>query len=170
MNMSNLITLQKPIAPTNFVTLTSGGQLRNCSILLYSRSKFPYKKNRSLRVTSVAMAITPALVVPVLPSLLGGLSLGVLAVTKLVVSGRILGISGMLKGLVHGDRTPWNLLFLGGLLLGGLFLQTNAPYVFEVLPASATPTRMIGAGLLVGLGTALGKLWVVFNLKSFCRL
>jgi hypothetical protein len=155
---STNIKLQRPIASNKVMHLASGGQLRNRVKSLYPRSKVVYKKDRTLCVTSVAMTISPALVVPVLPSLLGGLSLGVLAVTKLVVSGRILGISGMIKGLIHGDRSPWNLLFLGGLLLGGLFLQTSCPSVFEVLPASVTPTRMIGAGLLVGLGTALGNL------------
>ncbi|KAL4544959.1 hypothetical protein Ndes2526B_g02084 [Nannochloris sp. 'desiccata'] len=152
-----MTTLHRPIASNKVMPLTSGGQLGNRSKSLYPRSKHVCKKNRSLCVTSVAMTITPALVVPVLPSLLGGLSLGVLAVTKLVVSGRILGISGMIKGLVHGDRSPWNLVFLSGLLLGGLFLQASCPSVFEALPASATPVRMIGAGLLVGLGTALGN-------------
>lgn len=94
---------------------------------------------------------------PVMPSLLGGLALGVLATCKLVVSGRVLGISGTVKGLIWGDQSPWRWLFLAGLLAGGFTLSAITPAAFETFPAVIEPTRILAAGLMVGAGTALGN-------------
>lgn len=97
------------------------------------------------------------LLTPVLPSLLGGLAMGVLATGRLVVSGRVLGISGAVKGLVWGDQSPWRWLFLSGLLSGGVALLPLAPAAFEVMPHTIEPARVLLAGLLVGIGTSLGN-------------
>jgi uncharacterized membrane protein YedE/YeeE len=89
-------------------------------------------------------------------SLTGGLLLGVASAAFILINGRILGISGILGGLMPpkvGDIS-WRAAFLLGLLA--------APSVFKALtPAgpAAEPRidagfwTVIGAGLLVGIGT-----------------
>lgn len=116
--------------------------------------------------TSVAMAtasiaslamLTPFIFTPI-ESGIGGLTLGVVTYAKLQLTGRVLGISGAVRGIVHGDGgEAWRVAFVTGLLAGGLALRSLLPGAFEVLPASYTLTRAILAGLLVGLGTARGS-------------
>lgn len=120
-----------------------------------TKPKLAVIRPRNLRVQPVAAL--PSVLLPCLPSLYGGLSLGVLALTKLVVSGRILGISGAVKGIVNGDSSAWRYLFLAGLLAGGVSLGVLFPAVLEAMPAAVPPARLIGAGFLVGLGTSLGS-------------
>lgn len=90
-------------------------------------------------------------------ALAGGILLGIAAAALILVSGRILGISGILGGLVAQAFKPmpgeaaWRLAFLGGLLA--------APWVYRLFatPAApridAGPLLLIVAGLLVGIGT-----------------
>jgi len=76
----------------------------------------------------------------------------------LLWNGRVTGISGIINGVlspVKGD-TQWRLLFIGGLLLGGLVMKQLNPQVFEnTIRAEAWTT--IVAGLLVGFGTIMGS-------------
>ena len=41
------------------------------------------------------------------------------SIGKLALTGRVLGVSGAFKGLVRGDRAPWRVAFVGGLLAAG---------------------------------------------------
>lgn len=51
---------------------------------------------------------------------IGGAILGVATVGKLLLTGRILGISGSFKGtVVDGDLSHWRFAFIGGLLASG---------------------------------------------------
>lgn len=90
-------------------------------------------------------------------SLLGGLTLGILASSKFVATGRILGISGIVGGVVRGGLEAWRLAFVVGLLSGGLALRFLFPAAFEPFPAAYTLSRALLAGLLVGVGTSLGS-------------
>lgn len=85
----------------------------------------------------------------------GGLTLGVLAFSKLALTGKILGISGIIKGLVQGSAQAWRLAFVVGMVAGGFALQLLHPAAFEALPAAYTLQRALLAGLLVGLGSAM---------------
>lgn len=107
----------------------------------------------------VATAVTLAAQYGFTPaeSLLGGLTLGVLASSKFAITGRILGISGIVRGLVKGNGQVWRVAFVAGLISGGFALQFILPSAFEVLPAVYTYQRAIAAGLLVGVGTAMGS-------------
>lgn len=89
--------------------------------------------------------------------LLGGLTLGLAAYAKLRLTGRVLGISGAVRGVVRGAGEAWRVAFLAGLLAGGLLLRTLLPSAFEVLPPAFTLQRAVLAGLLVGLGTSRGS-------------
>jgi uncharacterized membrane protein YedE/YeeE len=90
-------------------------------------------------------------------SLAGGVLLGLASALFVLFSGRLLGISGILGGLIRppsGD-TGWRLAFLAGLLV--------APAVWALFAAPETPrieasgTVLLVAGLLVGWGTRYGS-------------
>lgn len=72
------------------------------------------------------------------PALLGGLCLGLASLAKFAIRGRILGISGALKGFVQGRITPWRVLFTAGMLGGALVAKSVTPDAFDVLPATFT--------------------------------
>lgn len=91
-------------------------------------------------------------------ALVGGVLIGVAVSVMLVFNGRVTGISGILSGSlfpVKGD-IGWRILFISGLIFGGVFLLLLKPEVFAA--PEETPTwRLITAGLLVGFGTLLGN-------------
>lgn len=90
--------------------------------------------------------------------LAGGLMIGLASVLMLLGTGRIAGISGIFGGLlppVQGN-TGWRVMFVAGLVLGGL--------VWPLLTGSRLPVDlqvswpvMLLAGFLVGFGTRLGS-------------
>lgn len=96
-----------------------------------------------------------------LPALLGGALIGLSASLLLVANGRVAGISGVVGSLlapVRGD-IAWRVLFLVGLLTGGLALALLRPSSFPP-PSSLTSggvALLVVAGLLVGFGTRLGN-------------
>ena len=89
-------------------------------------------------------------------ALAGGVLLGLASALLVLFSGRILGISGILGGLLHsraGD-VAWRFAFLLGMFA--------APWLYRAL-AGSTEVRIdaswgmvVLAGLLVGLGTRYG--------------
>ena len=90
-------------------------------------------------------------------SLLGGFLIGAAAALMLLANGRIAGISGIVGGLLRGERneTGWRALFVAGLLAGGLVLQLVAPA--SIGPSVVGFPLLIVAGLMVGFGTQLGS-------------
>ncbi|MBI5507029.1 MAG: YeeE/YedE family protein [Deltaproteobacteria bacterium] len=94
----------------------------------------------------------------VLPSLAGGILIGLSASALLALTGKIAGISGIVGGLLApeaGDKT-WRGAFVGGLLAGGFALALVAPGALAAtLPRSTA--ALIAAGLLVGFGSRLGN-------------
>jgi hypothetical protein len=96
-----------------------------------------------------------------LPALLGGLLIGLAASALLLANGRIAGISGICAGLVPGPRgekgdTGWRLLFVAGLLAGGVGVHLALPGAFNLAIARSAPA-IVGAGFLVGLGARLAN-------------
>jgi uncharacterized membrane protein YedE/YeeE len=89
-----------------------------------------------------------------IPSLLGGIILGVAAALYVLFHGRILGISGIISGLLRpksGDRA-WRMALILGLLTAPLL----AALFFEIRPiveVEADWLAVVIAGLLVGFGT-----------------
>lgn len=92
-------------------------------------------------------------------SLLGGVLLGVAAGALFLNSGRILGITGIVEGLLKpksGD-TSWRLAFLLGLFAAPLVAKLLLPAELIRAPRiDANWTMVITAGLLVGFGTRWG--------------
>ena len=91
-------------------------------------------------------------------SLCGGVLIGLSASLLLLSDGKIAGISGIMGGLLHPGKndTAWRVLFIFGLLTGGLLFQFLSPEVFTIGITRSTSTLML-AGLLVGFGTRLGN-------------
>ncbi|MBA4216850.1 MAG: YeeE/YedE family protein [Proteobacteria bacterium] len=89
-------------------------------------------------------------------ALLGGVVIGIAAAVLVLGAGRIAGISGIVGGLLRpapGERA-WRLAFVMGL--------AAAPWLYGALAAPLTPRidagwpLLLGAGLLVGIGTRYG--------------
>jgi len=90
--------------------------------------------------------------------LVGGVLIGLSASILLLWTGRIAGISGILAGVLKpaAGEVAWRVVFVAGLLTGGLLLAALYP---EALVVSAPGSfGMIAlAGVLVGYGTRLGS-------------
>lgn len=93
-----------------------------------------------------------------IPSLFGGMILGIAAALYVLLHGRILGISGIVSGLVHpkeGDRA-WRIAIILGLITAPLL----AALFFEIRPiveVDADWLAIVLAGILVGFGTQYGS-------------
>lgn len=90
-------------------------------------------------------------------SLAGGVLLGIASALFILLSGRLLGISGILGGLLRPLRgdTGWRIAFLAGLLAAPLAWSLFAQPVMPRIEAG--PVILVVAGLLVGWGTRYGS-------------
>lgn len=92
-------------------------------------------------------------------ALIGGALIGLSAAVLLLFKGRIAGISGIAGGVILPEKgdMPWRILFLLGLVIGGLLYQLFgiSPNVESIQPVTGK-LGLIFAGLLVGIGSALG--------------
>lgn len=90
-------------------------------------------------------------------SLAGGVLLGLASALFILFSGRLLGISGILGGLLapRAGDTGWRLAFIAGLLVApaawALFATPHVPRI------EASGNVLMIAGLLVGWGTRYGS-------------
>jgi uncharacterized membrane protein YedE/YeeE len=95
---------------------------------------------------------------PFVLAAIGGVLIGVSAVLLMMLSGRIAGISGIIGGLLPPAPAPdrsWRLAFILGLVGAPALLRTITGDAHIGPPTVGIPT-LIAAGLLVGVGTALG--------------
>ena len=93
-------------------------------------------------------------------SLAGGVLLGIASAMMVLLSGRILGISGILGGLLAprtGDM-GWRLAFLLGMGASPMvFAALMPPELLPVVRIDASEPLIALAGVLVGLGTRYGS-------------
>ena len=87
--------------------------------------------------------------------LVGGLMIGAAASFYLLGSGRIMGASGIIGGLV--DRTGWGTWAERVAFLAGLALVPAALKPLYTVPVETGITTNVAAGLLVGVGTRLAN-------------
>ena len=90
-------------------------------------------------------------------SLIGGLIIGVAVVLFFITTGRLAGISGIVSSTLEKNENKFsNLLFIIGLVLGPLVIIyfSKNDLVFKM--TSSIPL-IIAGGLLVGLGTKIGR-------------
>ncbi len=93
-----------------------------------------------------------------IPSLLGGMILGVAAALYVLIHGRILGISGIISGLLHPKLTDsaWRLSLVLG-LISAPFLAALFFGIIPVVEIDASWLVIVIAGLLVGFGAQYGS-------------
>jgi uncharacterized membrane protein YedE/YeeE len=92
-------------------------------------------------------------------ALIGGAIIGLAVSIMLAFNGRVTGISGIISGLLppsKGDFS-WRVLFILGLLTGGVLLRFIRPESFESISQNMSLVDYGIAGLLVGFGTLLGS-------------
>ncbi len=89
---------------------------------------------------------------------IGGILIGISVSLMLLWNGRVTGISGIINGVLtpEKDDTQWRVLFILGLLLGGLLIGNLKPDAFINTIQSSDWTLVI-AGLFVGFGTIMGS-------------
>ena len=91
-------------------------------------------------------------------ALIGGALIGLAAVLLMRLNGRIAGVSGITNGAmaVSAPDRLWRLLFVAGLVLGGIVFQAVADQ--PLLTRTDFPAgKLVAAGLLVGAGTRIGS-------------
>jgi uncharacterized protein len=96
---------------------------------------------------------------PYILGLIGGGLIGVSAVLLMALTGRIAGVSGIVGGLLPpkpADDRTWRIAFVLGLLLAPTLLTIFTGDNRIGVP-TAGPLVLIAAGLLVGVGTAIGN-------------
>lgn len=93
-----------------------------------------------------------------IPSLIGGILIGLGAAALLLFNGKVSGVSGIFAGVLRPVKsdTSWRAAFIGGLLAGGLILRLFLPEAFDFGTIRPLGTLAV-AGLLVGFGTRLGN-------------
>jgi len=91
-------------------------------------------------------------------ALAGGALIGIGSALLLFFNGRIAGISGIMNGVLiapSGDKS-WRLLFLAGLIVGGLLVQWIMPGFNS--PRQGFPLGLLAVGgFLVGFGTRMAN-------------
>lgn len=94
----------------------------------------------------------------VVQALVGGALIGIAASLMLYLNGQVAGVSGILKSaILPGTRDRlWRLAFLVGLILGGVVLLYVFPQAFFNSAVKDYKLTAL-AGLLVGIGTAMGS-------------
>ena len=92
----------------------------------------------------------------ILESTLGGVLIGLAAVLLMAFNGRVMGISGIAGAALRlSDGRAWRIAFLVGTICGPI-LFTMFFGGIEMEMVASLPLLAI-AGLLVGVGTALGS-------------
>ncbi|WP_410056091.1 YeeE/YedE family protein [Roseobacter sp. HKCCA0434] len=89
-------------------------------------------------------------------SLLGGVLIGLSAVMVMGGLGRIAGIVGITAAAMNGREIGWRVPFVLGLLAAPLlWLLASGGFPEQTVPGNLVAMGL--AGLLVGIGTALGS-------------
>ncbi len=91
-----------------------------------------------------------------IPSLIGGMLIGLSSVMLLLLNGRIAGISGIVGRLVQGTGIATNIAFVVGLFLGPVAYFAFAGH-WPAVEISAGWPLLIVAGLFVGFGSRMGS-------------
>jgi uncharacterized membrane protein YedE/YeeE len=99
-----------------------------------------------------------------LSAAIGGVLIGLATTVLWVANGRAAGISSIAGGIypVHRGDTLWRIVFIVGLAAGAVIGFQFGPKLLSEVPAtlpavSLSPVLAIVAGLLVGIGTRVGR-------------
>jgi uncharacterized membrane protein YedE/YeeE len=91
-------------------------------------------------------------------SIIGGVLIGIAVTIMLLFNGRVVGISGIIGNSIKPTKGDflWRLMFILGLLVGGIILKFTLPESFTMKDHTQSIDYIV-AGLLVGFGTLLGN-------------
>jgi len=91
------------------------------------------------------------------PALIGGALIGAAAAGLLALTGKTAGVSGIVDGLLRGEKGEWGwkAAFVLGLVAGGLILRFTMPGALATFAPRSLTLVAIG-GVLVGFGARLG--------------
>ncbi len=91
-------------------------------------------------------------------SVVGGILIGLAAISLLLSHGRIAGISGIISGVLHPEKgnTLWRAIFLSGLFGGAILIRLLHPEAMQI-KIDVSAAGIILAGFLVGIGTRIGN-------------
>ena len=92
-----------------------------------------------------------------IPSLLGGMILGVAVALYVLLHGRILGISGIVAGLLHPQTNDfaWRFALTLGLITAPFLAALFG--IFPIVEIDSSWLAIVIAGLLVGFGSQYGS-------------
>lgn len=74
-----------------------------------------------------------------------------------MLTGKVLGISGIIGGVLKVEKPAWRYIFLGTLAAASIPAALMLPGSFSALPPAFSYARAIGGGLLVGAGVKMGN-------------
>ena len=91
-------------------------------------------------------------------ALIGGSLIGFAASIFLLGNGRVMGVSGIFKGMLFTEKGDvlWRYFFFAGILLGGATLYYLHPTSMNMTLNRSLAAQIIG-GLLVGVGITIGN-------------
>ncbi len=95
-----------------------------------------------------------------IPSLLGGMLIGLSATLLLLLNGRIAGISGICKSVLQKQSASdfsWRFLFIIGMIIGGSIYAYTHNLNLTANSMNVDLTKLIIAAVLVGVGTSFGN-------------
>ena len=91
-----------------------------------------------------------------LASLGGGVLIGVAAILLMLVSGRVMGATGILSGAIWGPQgRDWRIALLAGMVTGPLVLLALTGS-FPTIEVPVSTLAMVLGGVLVGIGVTYG--------------
>jgi hypothetical protein len=89
-------------------------------------------------------------------SLGGGILIGLAATLLMLVSGRVMGATGILSGAIWGPQgRDWRIALLAGMATGPLVLLALTGS-FPVIEVPVSTLAMVLGGVLVGIGVTFG--------------
>jgi uncharacterized membrane protein YedE/YeeE len=89
--------------------------------------------------------------------ILGAIGIGIGILTLIFFNGRILGISGIIRGFLQSpfQENGWRFFLIVGLIISPIFYSLSSPLpTFEII---TSPAILVIAGLLVGVGASLSN-------------
>ena len=91
-----------------------------------------------------------------LASLAGGVLIGIASILLMLVSGRIMGATGILSGAIWGPQgRDWRIALLAGMATGPLVLLALTGS-FPAIEVPVSTLAMVLGGVLVGIGVTFG--------------
>jgi uncharacterized protein len=89
--------------------------------------------------------------------LAGGALIGISAALLLVLTGKTAGVSGIVDGVLRGEKDEWRwkAAFVVGLIAGGVILRLAMPGTLAAAAPRALWLVVLG-GILVGFGARIG--------------